>query len=205
VKDLLVYTADSDALAVCKAILARTRALKIPAIDFSVDRHPGRDPGMIKDGPELMRFRRREYKKVILIWDFHGCGIENSMTSQECIDSISDRLNTSGWKNDSAAVIVIPEIEEWLWHNPNSIRTHFKIEQKEFDNYLEVFSQRHSRDIQKLKKEQPKELLEFIRRQLNKPSSPRDFEQISKIASLTDWENSSSFKSFKLALTSWFT
>jgi hypothetical protein len=53
-KDLLVYTADADALALMRAILSRPEALQIPAITFDVDRHPGRDAGVFCTGSSLV-------------------------------------------------------------------------------------------------------------------------------------------------------
>jgi hypothetical protein len=69
--DLFVLTADTDTLAVMNAVLARPGDLGIRPVSFKVDRHVGRDPGVVKDGPELARMKapKREFGKVILLWD----------------------------------------------------------------------------------------------------------------------------------------
>ena len=50
-------TADADAQAVMKQVLLRYRALKLREITFLVDRHTGRDAGVIKTGSALLRLR----------------------------------------------------------------------------------------------------------------------------------------------------
>jgi hypothetical protein len=59
-KDLFVLTADADALALMSSILARHEALGIRLITFEVIRHPMKDAGVIKDGPETARMYKRK-------------------------------------------------------------------------------------------------------------------------------------------------
>ena len=77
-KDLFVFTADADALAVIRGVLARPLAIGIRPVTYEVDRHTGRDPGMVKNGPELARMRvpKTAFEKLVLIWDHEGSGWE---------------------------------------------------------------------------------------------------------------------------------
>ena len=75
-KDLFVLTADSDAQAVMRSVLVRHKALGIRPIEAEVQRFPGRDSGMVKEGPEIVRalIKKADYSRLILVWDHHGSG-----------------------------------------------------------------------------------------------------------------------------------
>ena len=64
-KDLFVWTADSDAQALIRAVLQRHRDLQIHPISFDVDRLFSRDSGMVKEGPEIARakVKKTEYSR----------------------------------------------------------------------------------------------------------------------------------------------
>jgi hypothetical protein len=68
-KDLFVLTADADAEAFMRALLARQQALRIRSISFEVRRFTGRGSGMVNEGPEIVRVlvNKGEYSRVILI------------------------------------------------------------------------------------------------------------------------------------------
>jgi hypothetical protein len=126
-KDLFVFIADADALAVIGSVLARPLAIGIPRVTFKVDRHTGRDPGMVKNGPELVRMEvsKTEFEKLILIWDHQGSGWENE-SADRAQEKTRTRLAQVTWENRSEAVAVVPEIEEWLWHSPISLADHLQ-------------------------------------------------------------------------------
>ena len=81
-KDLLVYTADADALGLMRSVLGRPQALGIRAIDFDIERHPLRDAGMVQSGAELARMKKDRYQNALLLWDFSGCGREHRTTPE---------------------------------------------------------------------------------------------------------------------------
>ena len=114
--DLFVLTADADALAVMNAVLARPVELGIRPITFKVDRHFGRDPGLVKDGPELVRMKapKREFAKTILLWGYAGSGWERRYTPAQSEDRVQARLDGVTWKKHSRAVVLVPELEAWL-------------------------------------------------------------------------------------------
>ena len=125
-KDLFVLTADADALAIMRQVLRKPQAMGIRTITFDVERHIGRDPGMIKDGPELTKFWKGQFRRLLLLWDHHGSGKE-----RESVDTIQDllssRLDDVTWKNNHLAISAVPELEEWLWHNPHSLQKYLDI------------------------------------------------------------------------------
>jgi hypothetical protein len=137
-KDLFVLTADSDAQALMTSVLRRHRELQIQPITFKVQRFAGRDSGMVKVGPEIARdlAQKTEYSRLILMWDHHGSGW-NARTPENATHTIQGRLDGVTWADRSAAVVIVPELEEWLWHCPASIARCIGSNATEFDRLVE--------------------------------------------------------------------
>lgn len=194
-KDLLVYTADADAQAVMKSVLARRQSLGIRAITFDVERHPLRDSGMVQTGAALARMKKGHYAKALLLWDHHGSGVDRRMTPEQSAIDMQAQLDRATWQHQSMAVVLVPELEEWLWHNPVSLATHMGITVQQLAEWEQIYAERFRRDRSTIRRERPKELFEFVMRdKLKRTISPRDFEQIARRASLKDWRHSASFQ-----------
>jgi hypothetical protein len=204
-RELLVLTADADALAVMKSVLRRHQAIRIRPITFHVDRHPLKDSGMFRDGPELARLYKGRYEKLILMWDYHGSGDELRRSPQESEEIVHERLCHVSWKDRSKCIIIVPELEEWLWHNEASIWSHINISDRDLGNWIENFAATKSKSVDQIKSEEPKELFEYIFIEKAKITiSPRDFEKIAERASLNAWQESTSFRTLVEILREWF-
>ncbi|MCR4318171.1 MAG: hypothetical protein NUW37_17640 [Planctomycetes bacterium] len=207
-KDLFVLAADADAKAFLNSILAKPKALKIRSICYYVDRHPGRDPGMIKSGPELARLRKGEYRKAILIWDYHGSGHDTKkkkLTPLKSSEEMQLRFNRVSWKDNSSAIVIVPEFEEWLWHTQNEVAMHFNIQQADLDSYISEYAEDKKITIEAAKEYRPKELFDFVRgEKLKLPKSPVIFAGIGKKASIPKLMKSSSFATLVSTLRAWF-
>lgn len=203
-KDLFVLTADLDAKVVMQSVLQRYESLSIRPISFDVDRHTMRDAGVVKDGPELVRRCKGIYKKVLLLWDYHGSGW-HKFSPEECVLKIQTRLDSVTWKDNSGAVVLVPELEEWVWQNESSICKRFGISEDNLKNWVFDFAVKQKTSVENVKKFKPKELLEFIcLDKVGRTISPKDFEVIARTASLTDWMTSESFASLVSLLRDWF-
>ena len=126
-KDLLVYVADADALAFMKAILERPPALGIRPISFDIERHPMRDAGMVQSGAELVRMKKGRYHKALLMWDHHGSGRDHRQTPDVVSHEIQSKLDSFTWRENSAATVLVPELEQWLWFCENAMIAHLRI------------------------------------------------------------------------------
>ena len=113
--DLIVLVADLDAHNAVDALLARPESLGIRPIGrFLIDRFIKRDSGCFGDSHEYLRPFVRQFSHALVIFDRHGCGREN--LPREAIESdVEDRLAKNGWSNRSAAVVIDPELEAWVW------------------------------------------------------------------------------------------
>jgi hypothetical protein len=203
-KDLLVYTADADAEAVIRSVLKRHKALDIRKIESDIERHPLRDAGMFQSGAELARMKKRQYGKALLIWDYHGSGRDKRQTAEDSQQEIQAKLNEFTWKDNSATVVLVPELEEWLWHNLSSIAVHLGWTVEILENTIDIYANARNCGRNEVYQKYPKELFEFVMRKAKRTISPRDFEQIAQKASMKDWQNSPSFYRILQTLRSWF-
>jgi hypothetical protein len=177
-KDLFVLTADADMLVVFRTILGRPDALGIRPISFDVDRHANRDSGVFRNGPELLRaIPKNDFRYFVLAFDHDGSGCNRQPA--ECATTLQERLDSFTFKNRSAVVVIAPELEEWLWHDPSAITNSIAADTIPG----------------------PKERLRQV---FNRKPLPRDFDRIASRANLQAWESSPSFRILKTTLQNWF-
>jgi hypothetical protein len=204
-KDLLIFTADADAEAFIKGILDRRLALQTGNFSFDVKRHPLRDSGMIQSGAELVRNEKGRYKKIILIWDYHGSGKEFRFSPAESSCEMQNKLDSFTWKNNSFVVQLVPELEQWLWHCESSLQKHFGITDENLKKWSLEYANLQKNSIEQVWQKQPKELFEYlVRRKLKRTISPRDFAEIGKQASIVGLEKCETFLSLVSCLREWF-
>lgn len=204
-KDLLVYVADADALAFMRSMLSRHQALGIRAISFDIERHPQRDAGMVQSGAELARMRKKDYGKAQLMWDHHGSVRDHKQEPPQVARDIQDKLDTYTWSGNSAVVVLVPELEQWLWHCENAVATHCGVTTVQLGQWIAERAQKLNSSADALKQKQPKELFEYVMREkLKRTISPRDFEEIGKRAGIAGLLACDSFRSIVDAFRLWF-
>jgi hypothetical protein len=176
-KDLFVLAA-ADMQAVFRAVLKRSDALGIRPISSAVDRHPFRDSGVYRNGPELLRAKlKNEYGRFVVAFDYDGSGCNRP--PEECAMIVQERLDSFTFEDRSMAVAIAPELEEWLWHDPMAIT-----------NNVEAYTIPG-----------PKERLRQV---FKRKPLPRDFEHIAARANLQAWTSNPSFQAMKKTLQNWF-
>jgi len=203
-KDLLVVTADLDAQEVMKAILERCEALEIHPISFDVVRHLGRDPGLFVGAADYSKLMKEKYHKLIIMLDYHGSGCSDG--GGKCAATIQKQLDGVTWKSHSLAVIIEPELEEWLWHNEASIQKIFELSDAQLKEFVATFCKKHDCDVRSVTREKPKELLDFICEKVKNRGHLRhkEFGQLASSASLKGWQTSASFRQIVAILQEWF-
>lgn len=204
-KDLFILTADADALAFIKSILSRHKALGIRPITYEAERHIMRDSGVISNGPELARMKKGKCQKVLLLWDYHGSGHEKRYSADESVAKIQERLDGVTWTGNSGAIAAVPELEEWLWHTDASIASYFGVERDIITGWMNEYAVKKRSTTDKIIQTFPKEMFEYICiEKLKRSISPRDFEEIGKIASINALQGSTSFATITTLLRCWF-
>jgi hypothetical protein len=211
VKDLFVYTADSDALSVMREVLNKREALAtlgIGAFSFEIDKHAQRDSGMVASGPELLRYYKFKgnYGKIIAIWDYWGCGQEKK-SPEICAADFQKRLDLVSWKDKSGAVVLVPALEEWFGHNTPSLLKVLKINEDELKKwtaeYIKINNEKLTPEI--VWEKEPHKIFEylFVRKYGHKPR-PADFGELARLASVAEWMKSASFGRVISYLQKWF-
>lgn len=201
-----MLTADADAEALLRSVLRRHEALQIRPIVFDVRRFPGRDSGMVKQGPEVARVlvNKSEYSRVLLTWDHHGSGWE-SRSPQQAVSLIQGRLDGVTWARRSSAVVFVPELEEWLWYSPRSIAHHLGVTDHEFEVLVEKAAVRLGKAPDYCRQELPKELFEIVLHgKKRRQPLPEDFTALGSFADLEQWNASEAFVRVRQALQEWF-
>jgi hypothetical protein len=135
-KDLLVYVADADALAFLRSILNKPQALGIRAVCFDIERHPQRDAGMVQSGAELTRMQKGRYGKALLMWDHHGSGRDHKQEPNQVGVEVQSKLDSYSWSTNSAVVVLVPELEQWLWHCENAVAAHCGVTTAELEQWI---------------------------------------------------------------------
>lgn len=204
-KDLLVYTADADAMAFMRSLLKRPQALGIREVSYEIERHPQRDCGMVQSAAELIRMKKGQYDKVLLIWDHHGSGREHRQGPRDVADEVQNKLDSYTWIDNSAVVVLIPELEQWLWFGEQAVATYYRITPSTLQNWIQLRSDQIGLSADALRRDQPKELFEYIvREKIKRTISPRDFEGIGAKISIAALERCQTFFLISRILRKWF-
>jgi hypothetical protein len=112
VLDLVVLVADKNMKFAFEGLLLNRR-LTIRALDAAVFPHPKRDPGVLRQCHDFLRSQQRLAAYAVVMFDRAGCGSEESRVVLE--SEVEARMAANGWVGRSAAVVIDPELEEWVW------------------------------------------------------------------------------------------
>jgi len=119
---LIVLTADKDAEYGIRSLLENRRsALLIREIDFQCVVHPRHDAGVRLRCAEFLRAFLRTHKRTLVIFDKEGCGDE-SRSAEQIERSTEELLSANGWGDRCAAIVLVPELESWIWDGGVSAR-----------------------------------------------------------------------------------
>ena len=202
-RDLFVLVADSQLQRTIATLLEhRLLALEIGDISFEVQRHPGRDPGCRIDADSFLRHIQDNYRKVMVVFDFEGCGASNT-TAGELEGQLEQQIENAGWELDRVAVIVIePELEAWLfggtfshleqaigWSHPQPIQ-HWLVSGDHLSSGL-------------VKPADPKAAMEALLLQAGRPRSSKLYADMAEKMSLVRCRDRA-FQKFRATLQHWF-
>ena len=111
---LLVVVADRQMQAAIQTLLReRQPDLGIELGAFEVRRHPRSDPGCRVAIVEHVRHALSGFARLLVVFDYDGCG---STESPERIrEKVEDDLARNGWKGRSRVIVIVPELESWIW------------------------------------------------------------------------------------------
>jgi hypothetical protein len=113
-KDLVCLVADKNMEASLRGILSRSQSLQIRQVNFDLFVHPDRDPGCLLRSHDFLRPFANHYEHALVVLDQEGCG-QRGVGRSELETGIEGRLGGAGWADRAAAVVIAPELENWVW------------------------------------------------------------------------------------------
>jgi hypothetical protein len=113
-KDLIVLAADKSMKLVVEALLARIVHLKLRSLSFDAVAHPENDPGVRLRAHSFLRGQLRNYHYALVMCDRCGSGGE-TLSRVKLEERIEDGLNKNGWEKRATAIVIDPELENWMW------------------------------------------------------------------------------------------
>jgi len=168
-KDLVLLVADKNMEHALKGVLSRPQSLRIRDITHDIFVHPHRDPGVLLRGQDFMKSFVSRYSYAMVLFDRDGCG-QGAKSRKELEDHVERNLAHSGWQNRSAAIVIDPELDIWVWSDSPHVETVLGWEGRPCSLRSWIADRGFLRHGQ-TKPDRPKEALECILREVRKPRS----------------------------------
>lgn len=201
-KDIIIAVADSYQEKLIEALLPRFPvSSNTSQFTFEVVRNPGNDAGSYNDSHELLRPFINQYNYSIVIFDYEGCGAEHIKSREQIESEVESLLEKNGWMDRTAAIVIQPEVEAWLWQdNPHVERA------LGWENFLSLYQ--WARQEGKIahgeaKPLRPKETLELALRLSRVAKSSATYAQIAATVSYRNCTDQAFLKLVK-RITDWF-
>ncbi len=197
-KDLVVLVADKNMEAVVRTLLEkRHQSLGIRQVQVDIFVHPRRDPGVLREADKFLQQFQSEYRYALVMFDYQGCGQKNLLPEQLETD-VKARLERAGWSGRCEVIVLVPELEIWVWSNSHHVPKVLGLSSEEMQSVL-----RRYRRNQLGKPNCPKEAMEECLRRSKVPRSSSIYAELAEKVSLKGCVEPS-FVKFRNVLQRWF-
>jgi hypothetical protein len=202
VKDLVVLTADKNMeFAVRGLLTARPPALGIRKVSFDTFAHPERDPGCRLKAHEFLRGFSKSYSHSIVLFDRDGCGALGKNRA-ELEAEVGAQLETAGWGDRAAVVVLEPELEAWVWAQSQHVEQVLGW-QGPANGLREHLTQQGYWNPGEPKPHAPKEAVEHALWRAKKARSSAMYQRLAESVSLAGCTDDA-FAKFRTVLVDWF-
>jgi hypothetical protein len=113
-KHLVALVSDKNMEFAFKGLLTRHVSLGTWPIVADVFVHPQHDPGCLLNPEAVLAPLQHGYERALVMFDRHGCGQEHR-GAIELAQRVEARLAQCGWADRVGAVVIDPELENWVW------------------------------------------------------------------------------------------
>lgn len=121
--DLVALYAGLDEEQLVQGLLERGPALGLREIRSHPPlRHPHRDAGCRLGATELLRPYLNRVEHALVIFDREGCGAEHRHDRVQIEQELESKLARNGWGDRTRAIVLDPELEIWLFGEPEFTR-----------------------------------------------------------------------------------
>jgi hypothetical protein len=202
-QDLAVLVPDKDIEATLQALLKRPEALAIRAVSFRIYVNTDRDPGcLLRPQTILHAGLAKQFAHALVVFDHDGCGQEDK-PREELEAQAVDILRAAGWEDRAEAVVIDPELENWVWSDSPHVAT--GLGWPDSLNALCAWLQEQGLwNPDYAKPADPKACVERVRRHVLKPRSSAMYGQLAASVS-TSRCTDPAFAKLKRILHGWFT
>jgi len=195
--DLLCLVADKNMEAVMAELLKRHVALGTRRIAANVLVHPRRDPGVFREGVEFVRPFQKDYRHALLLLDAAWEGAPDNI--QEHLDCA---LHNAGLRDWAAAVVIVPELEIWVWSNSPHVEQALGWSGQE-TTLRAWLEQKGLWATEDPKPKDPKTAVERALQQVRKPRSSAIYRALARNVTVARCEDSA-FQRLRETLQTWF-
>ncbi len=197
-KDLICFVADKNMEAVVQELLKRHQALGISrALDAEVFVHPQRDPGIFRQGIDIIRSFRQNYRHGLLFLDGAWDGAPHDLQTQ--LDLALKNADLEDW---ACAIVIVPELEAWVWSDSPHVE-HVLGWHGRTPGLRVLLQEKGLWTTKKPKPEDPKAGVEAALYEVRKPRSSTIYRQLARSVSVERCQDPA-FRRFRMMLREWF-
>lgn len=200
-KDLILLVADKPMEVSLGGLLSRVESLGIRRVIFDLYVHPDRDPGCLRRAQDFLRPFASQYERALVLLDHQGCGREEEDRSSLEAD-LERRLGEAGWEGRAAAVIIAPELENWVWSDSPRVDRALGWGRDSVP-LRDWLREKNLWEAGAVKPSQPKEAVKSVLRTVRTPYSSSVLLELARSVS-TDRCTDPAFLKLKRCLREWF-
>lgn len=199
-KDLVVLVADKNIEYALTGLLSRNQSLEIRSLTYDIYVHPQKDPGCFSKSDTFLRISIKSHAQALVIFDREGCG---RMESREALEEdVERRLSQSGWPDRAAAIVIDPELENWVWSDSPQVDAVLGWESN-LPDLRTWLRQQMLLTAEQYKPSRPKEAMEQVLREVRKPRSSALYFELAQCVSFKRCSDPA-FLKLKSVLRDWF-
>ncbi|HMD99829.1 MAG TPA: hypothetical protein VKM93_21180 [Terriglobia bacterium] len=198
--DLIAVVADKNMQFAVEGLLASQQRLGIRVIDFEVRRHPRHDPGLLRECHDFLQSWHGRAAYALVMLDREGCGSNEARDVLEA--QVESRLAQSGWTDRSAAVVIDPELEVWVWSDSPHVATGLRCLGGQASLQEWLIQNGYLEEGQR-KPQRPKEAVEDVLKLSRTPRSSSIYREIAKQVSFQHCIDPA-FVKLRSVLAQWF-
>lgn len=200
-QDLIVLVADKNMDFLVRGLFPRIPNVEqVRKFSFEPLVHPYRDPGIYNDADDFLRSQTDKYSYALVILDHAGCGREEK-TREEVEEDIETKLTRSGWQDRACAIVIEPELENWIWVNETQVAQ--AISWEENTGIYDWLHKNDWKNTEELKPSYPKEAFEAALKVCRTPRSSAIYREIASGASYRHCQDPA-FRKMLVRLRVWF-
>lgn len=183
-KDLVVLAADKDAQQAILALLGQRQAsLRIRQVAADVIVHNQHDPGCLNASAGLLQAYLRTHAHALVVFDREGCGRDQNPRG-ELEKLVESDLHKAGWQERAAAVVIDPELENWLWADSPHVASALHWAGQDLGLRAWLVQQGFLQSEQEVKPARPKEARDAVLKQVRLPASAALYKKLAESVSL---------------------